>query len=117
MKLLAYLLLFSLSISNTFGQNPKVLLEEGAVILAKQSYKDGKKYKSMRLITFALELNNDNLEAQDFIETIKTDKKIRVYQKLPDNGRKYSEYAVEIMNTLPLEDTEKRTKRDGSLET
>ena len=52
-------------------------LQEGTLIAAKQAYFEGKIKQAMILTGYVLELNSDNLEAQDFAETIKKKKEIR----------------------------------------
>ena len=91
------ILLSLLFIPSLHAQEPLEYLKEGSLILAKQFHDEGQKLKAVTLLTFCLELDESNQEAQKFISIIDSQEEVRLYQRLPDKGRNFSKFINKIV--------------------
>ena len=93
MRLLKLVIILQLlSITSAFSQSYIKDLQEASVILAKQFQNKGQKLKAVTLLSFCLELDEENSVARKFQSVINSNEEFRLYQMLPDNGREFSRY-------------------------
>lgn len=72
-------------------------LQDGALILAKQFHSQNQTFKAVNLISFILNIDNENDEALEFADIIKDKEDFRVYRSLPDNGQGYIKFLKNII--------------------
>lgn len=82
--------------------------KEASYILAQQFQEKGQTLRAMTMLSFCLELDDNNEQAKDFISVINVQQKFRLYKKIPDEGRQFSTLinnVISINQNLPRERT------------
>ena len=98
MKRCIFLLsIFLTQLSHLHSQDIVSEIEDGALILAKQFQSQNENFKAVCLISFLLDINDQNEEVLHFAKVVQSRENFRVYRTLPDNGKSFAKFLEKVI--------------------